>query len=220
MDDDMQKLCGWVGKILKVDLTHEQIEILDTMAYAEKFLGGLGIGQKLYWDHAAWGADAFDEQQPLIFMTGPLAATPAPSAPRLSICGKSPCIYPETFVSASLGGFFAPELKKAGFDGIIVVGRADGAVHIHIEDGNVEIREASQLWGLGNLTTHELLKNRVRQKCAHSFHRPGRRKPHALWHYLYGCCGCGLHGVRLGHGREKPQGHHGEGHGLGRRCRP
>ncbi len=74
----MQKLCGWVGKILKVDLTHKQIEILDTMAYAEKFLGGLGIGQKLYWDHAAWGADAFDEQQPLIFMTGPLAATPAP----------------------------------------------------------------------------------------------------------------------------------------------
>ena len=146
---NMQKLCGWVGKILKVDLTHEQIEILDTMAYAEKFLGGLGIGQKLYWDHAAWGADAFDERQPLIFMTGPLAATPAPSAPRLSICGKSPCIYPETFVSASLGGFFAPELKKAGFDGIIVVGRADGAVHIHIEDGNVEIREAVAALGPG-----------------------------------------------------------------------
>ena len=157
----MEKLCGWVGKILKVDLTHKVFETLDTMAYAERFLGGLGIGQKLYWDHAAWGADAFDEQQPLIFMTGPLAATSAPSAPRLSVCGKSPCIYPETFVSASLGGFFAAELKKAGFDGIIVVGRADGAVHIHIENGSFEIREASQLWGMGNLKTHELLKNEL-----------------------------------------------------------
>jgi aldehyde:ferredoxin oxidoreductase len=60
-----KKICGWVGKILKIDLSHEQIEIFDTMAYAEKFLGGLGIGQKLYGDHAAWGADAFDEEQPL-----------------------------------------------------------------------------------------------------------------------------------------------------------
>ena len=158
---EMQKLCGWVGKILKIDLSHHQIETLDTMAYAEKFLGGLGIGHKLYWDHAAWGADAFDERQPLIFMTGPLSATPAPSAPRLSICGKSPCIYPETFVSASLGGFFAAELKKAGFDGIMVLGRSGGAVTIHIEDGNVELREAAQLWGLGNLKTHEVLKNEL-----------------------------------------------------------
>lgn len=157
----MEKLCGWVGKILKIDLTHRQVDTLATMAYAEKFLGGLGIGQKLYWDHAAWGADAFDERQPLIFMSGPLAATPAPSAPRLSVCGKSPCIYPETFVSASLGGFFAPELKKAGFDGMIITGCSERAVHIHIEDGAVDIRDASRLWGLGNLATHETLKNEL-----------------------------------------------------------
>ncbi len=157
----MEKLCGWVGKILKVDLTHRQLETLDTMAYAEKFLGGLGIGHKLYWDHAAFGADAFDERQPLILMSGPLAATPAPSAPRLSVCGKSPCVYPETFVSASLGGFFAAELKKAGFDGIIIVGRSERTVHIHIEDGAVDIRDAARLWGLGNLATHETLKNEL-----------------------------------------------------------
>lgn len=155
----MERLCGWAGKILKVDLTRKVFETLDTMAYAEDFLGGLGIGHKLYWDHAVWGADAFDDGQPLIFMTGPLAATPSPSAPRLSVCGKSPCIYPETFVNASLGGFFAPDLKKAGFDGIIIVGRSDGAVHLHIDDGAVELRDAAHLWGLGNLATHDTLKS-------------------------------------------------------------
>ena len=155
----MEKLCGWAGKILKVDLTNRLFETLDTMAYAKKFLGGLGIAHKLYWDHAAWGADAFDERQPLILMSGPLAATPAPSAPRLSVSGKSPCIYPETFVSASLGGFFAAELKKAGFDGILLTGRSDGAVHLHIEDGSVELRDATLMWGMGNLETHVRMKS-------------------------------------------------------------
>jgi len=157
----MSKLFGWTGKILKVDLTLATSKTLDTMAYAEKFLGGLGIGQKLYWDHAVWNEDAFFEQQPLIFMSGPLAATPAPSASRLSICGKSPCIYPETFVSASLGGIFAAKLKKAGFDGMIVTGKAEDAVCLHIENGSVAFRSARQLWGLGNLETHKILQNEL-----------------------------------------------------------
>lgn len=162
----MPKLFGWAGKILKADLTHRTFKTLDTMTYAEKFLGGLGIGQKLYWDHAVWNEDAFFEQQPLIFMSGPLAATPAPSASRLSICGKSPCIYPETFVTASLGGMFAAQLKKAGFDGIIVTGRAAEAVSVHVEDGSAEFRSAEKLWGLGNLETHEILQKESGQKIS------------------------------------------------------
>ncbi|MCP4717385.1 MAG: hypothetical protein GY868_19860 [Deltaproteobacteria bacterium] len=148
---------GWAGKIIHVNLTDRNVSFLETAHYNEKFIGGLGIGEKLYWDMAPPGVEAFHPHNPLILMTGPLAATSAPSAPRLVACGKSPCVYPETFVSANMGGHIAAELKRAGFDGLVLTGCAEKPVYLQIADGKVDIKDAGHLWGRGNLQTRELL---------------------------------------------------------------
>ncbi len=143
----MQPLYGWAGKILKVDLTAMKTTSLATAEYSDRFLGGLGIAEKIYWDESSPEFGAFDPANPLIIMTGPLAGTIAPSAPRMVVCGKSPCTYPERFVIASAAGFFPAQLKKAGFDGIVVTGKAHKPVYLSVVDGTAEIRDAGHLWG-------------------------------------------------------------------------
>jgi aldehyde:ferredoxin oxidoreductase len=150
-----------MGKILTIDLTRRTISTIKTKPYAARFLGGLGIGQKLYWDLAPANVSAFDPDNPLIFMTGPLTGTTAPGASRLSICSKSPCLYPETFVSGSLGGHFPTDLKQAGYDGLVVSGRADAPVYLKICDGTAEIKDAGALWGCTNSETHSALEKEI-----------------------------------------------------------
>ena len=154
---NVEQTSGWAGTILHVDLTRRSIKKIDTAQYCREYIGGLGFGLKLYWDYARSDAEAFHPDSPLLFMTGPLAATPAPSASRLLVCGKSPCVFPEHFVSANLGGFFAPELKKAGYDGLMLTGRADNPVYLHIHNSEITIRCARHLWGAGNYATREAL---------------------------------------------------------------
>ncbi len=149
---------GWAGKIIHADLSNRTVRFIDTLEYAAHYIGGIGIGERLYWDMAPEGVDAFHSDNPLIMMTGPMAATPVPSGPRLSVCGKSPCIYPETFVNANLGGFFAADLKKAGYDGIVLTGKADTPVYLDIHDDSVTIRDAAHLWGKGNYAARDILK--------------------------------------------------------------
>ncbi len=160
----MKKLYGWAGKILRVDLNERKISQVATEEYGERFIGGFGIGQKIYWDETPAELDAFHPESPLIFMTGPLTATPAPSAPRLVACGKSPGLYPEVFNSASLGGFFAAELKKAGYDGIVIKGKASNPVYLSISSETVEIKDAGNLWGLTNSKTRHLIKEALGEK--------------------------------------------------------
>jgi aldehyde:ferredoxin oxidoreductase len=161
----MREPYGWTGKILNIDLAEREISTLHTEDYSGRFIGGLGIGEKIYWDESSPVLDAFHPDSPLILMTGPLAATQAPAAPRIVVCGKSPCIYPETFVSASLGGFFPAELKIAGYDGIVIKGRADSPVYLSIENEKVKIRDARHLWGLTNSKTHENIRKEEGEKA-------------------------------------------------------
>ena len=84
MQNTTQTMNGWAGTILHVDLTRRSIKKIDTARYCREYIGGLGIGLKLYWDYARPDAEAFHPDSPLLFMTGPLAATPAPSASRLA----------------------------------------------------------------------------------------------------------------------------------------
>ncbi len=150
---------GWAGKILKVDLTEKKIAAVETAEYAERFIGGMGIGEKFYWDEATPEMPADDPQSPLLFMTGPLAATPAPSAPRLVVCGKAPALYPEVFNSASMAGSFTAELKRAGYDGIVVTGKASQPLYLTISDGAAELKDAAHLWGLPNSKTRQLIRD-------------------------------------------------------------
>ena len=94
-------------------------------------------------------------------MTGPLTGTLAPASGRLEICGKAPQSYPTThYTRSSMGGHWGPELKYAGFDGVIIYGRASSPVYLWIEDGEAEIMDAEWLWGLDTFTTQKKLIER------------------------------------------------------------
>lgn len=154
----MKKICGWAGKILRVDLSERKLTEIATDEYSERFIGGIGIGQKFYWDEASPELDAFHPDSPLMLMAGPLAATLAPSAPRLVACGKSPAMCPEVFNSASLGGSFAAELKKAGYDGIVIRGQASRPLYLTISNEKAELKDAGHLWGLTNSEAQTLIQ--------------------------------------------------------------
>ncbi len=137
---------GWAGRILKIDLSIGKIEKMPLeKEIAEKFLGGDGLGSFLLFNNLPVGADPLSPQNPFILSTGPLTGTLCPSSGRLSAVFKSP--HTGLIGLSNSGGYFAPELKWAGYDAIMVIGRSEKPVYIWIENDKVEIRDASHLWG-------------------------------------------------------------------------
>jgi aldehyde:ferredoxin oxidoreductase len=149
---------GWTGTIVHVNLSDAAVTRLDTPAYSDNYLGGRGIATRLYWEMVAPDIDALAPDNHLIFMTGPLGATGAQGASRFVAAGKSPMTLPEGFCCGNLGGYFGPYLKRAGFDGLVITGRADRPVYLYIDDGNVQIRDGADLWGQGVYDVQEHLK--------------------------------------------------------------
>lgn len=145
---------GWVGKILRVDLTTSSITETPTSDYMPKLIGGRGIGAMVYWEEVSPNINAFDPENALIIMTGPSTGTLAPAASRFSITNKSPAPIKECYTYSVPGGHFGPYLKFAGYDGIIIKGKAAEPVYIWIHDGKVEIRSAKRLWGMTTRNTH------------------------------------------------------------------
>jgi aldehyde:ferredoxin oxidoreductase len=154
----VKKIYGWTGKILKIDLTTGKTSLIPTMDYAERFIGGRGINAKLHYDEVAAHVGAFDPENKLTIMTGPLDGTIAPTSGRVEVGGKSPQTYPnESYTVSSFGGWWGPELKYAGFDGLIVHGKSPKPVYLYIRDGKTELRDATHLWGKDIFTTQEML---------------------------------------------------------------
>ncbi len=149
---------GWMGKILHVNLSDSEITQFSTQPYTELYLGGRGIASRIYWEMVTPNIEAFDPENRLIFMTGPLVATGAHGASRLSVVGKSPMAFPEGYCYGNIGGFVGPELKKAGFDGVVVEGRAPRPTYLWIHDNEAELRDASSLWGHGVYRVRDLLQ--------------------------------------------------------------
>ena len=149
---------GYAGKILLVNLTSKTTSIIETAQY-EEFAGGVGIGAAIFWDLAVvpgdWDLqDAFDPRNVVSLMSGPLGATGAPGCGRTSICGIAPEPFPTPlFHRTSLGGRFATTMKLAGWDGVIVQGKAARPVWINIINDKVTIEDAKQLWGLNTFET-------------------------------------------------------------------
>jgi aldehyde:ferredoxin oxidoreductase len=157
----MSKIYGWVGKILRVDLTTGETGYVDTAPYTERFIGGRGLASKIYWDEVPPGCRALDPENKLIFMTGPATGTMVPTAGRVSLAFKSPRTYPnESYAYSSAGGHWGPELKFAGFDGVIIEGKAREPVYLWINDGHVEILDARSLWGLDTFATQREIEER------------------------------------------------------------
>ena len=152
------EIYGWCGKILKVDLSNSRVTELDTMDYADRFLGGRGIATRIYWEEVGPDVGAFDPENRLILMSGPLGATGTQGASRFEVVGKSPMLMPEGFCYGNLGGFFGPYLKRAGYDGVVISGRSEKPVYIWIHDGKAQMLDASFLWGQGVYAVRDILK--------------------------------------------------------------
>ena len=153
-------LYGWVGKILKVNLSTKDISEIDTAKYIPHFIGGKGISLKIAWDILKAGIGPFDPDNIIIFMTGPLTGTLAPTSGRGIISSISPRVYPNPwFTRSGIGGFWAPELKYAGYDGLLVLGKADLPVYIWICNNNVIIKDAQDFWGKGAIDTQRIIKD-------------------------------------------------------------
>ncbi len=162
-----EEMYGYVGTILKIDLTESTIEKIPTSTYElDKWIGGRGLGSIIHWQEVGPEVGALDPENVLTFMTGPLTGTMLDGG-RTFVQTISPAGYPDTgsFCRSSFGGAFGPELKFAGYDGIIVKGKAEKPVYIYINDAEVEIRSATDLWGLDNFAVQNELWNRSGNKA-------------------------------------------------------
>jgi aldehyde:ferredoxin oxidoreductase len=154
------ELYGWSGQILWIDLSKSQVASRDTMDYAGPFLGGRGIATRIYWEEVGPGVSALDPENCLIFMSGALVATGVQGATRMTVISKSPMVIPEGFCYGNLGGFFPPYLKRAGYDGIVITGRAKKPIYLWIQDNHAEIMDAAALWGQGTYAVQKILKEK------------------------------------------------------------
>lgn len=148
-----------MGRLLRADLTSGRLEDepLDE-TWLRSFIGGSGLAARCFVEAVKPGhggpaaPDPLGPDNELIIMTGPVAGSPLPSGSRFNIVARSPLsgIWGES----SVGGFFGPHLKFAGYDGIIITGAAEHPVYLAIDDGRAELRDASELWGLDTYQVH------------------------------------------------------------------
>ena len=150
---------GYNGIILEINLT---TGIINKAPISEddlkNYIGGRGLGMKLLYDRLPnAGVDALSPENPLLIMPGPFSGFPIPSSSRSCVVTKSPKTSPlnkkydhsSTISYSNMGGFVGPEIRFAGYDGLLITGKANKPVYIFIEDDIVEIRDASRYWGMG-----------------------------------------------------------------------
>lgn len=153
---------GWMGKILRVDLTAgtTTVETLDRQT-AVDYVGGRGLGVRMLLDETSPTIDPFSPGNKLIFLTGPLTGTGTPTGARYMVMTKSPLTGALTCSNA--GGQFPTMLKKSGFDGIIFEGCAPEPVYLWVCEGWAELRKASHLWGKDTHETDRILRQETRE---------------------------------------------------------
>ena len=148
---------GYMGRILRVDLSTGALwdEPLNE-SYARDFIGGSGLAARILYDMVDADTNPLGPDNPLVFMTGPLVGTPMPSAGRCSVCALSPLtgIWGE----ANTGGFFGPELCFAGYDGVVITGRAEEPVWLSITEGTPRLHDATSLWGSDSYVTQQQVR--------------------------------------------------------------
>jgi benzoyl-CoA reductase subunit BamB len=153
------------GFNLEIDLSQGNTERVETdPRLSELYLGGLGTSSKILWDRVPPEVEPFSPDNPLIFSAGLLCATPAPGANRTIVSALSP----QTLLMgySMMGGFWAPELKYAGYDKVIFRGKSPNLVYVWINNDKVEIRDASHLQGKGAVETSELIKQELKEPNA------------------------------------------------------
>jgi len=152
---------GWVGKILRVNLTRgdNSIEDLDP-DLAREFIGGRGLATKFLFNEIDPSVDPFSPENELLFATGPLTGSGAIGGSRYMVVTKSPLT--DGVACSNAGGYFGPELKFAGYDMLIVEGKAQEPVYLLIEDDDVQIKPARHLWGKTTVETEAMIRSEIR----------------------------------------------------------
>ncbi len=160
--------------ILKIDLTTGKTEEYKIPEQWEKdFLGGASLAARILYSSLTMDLDTLSPEAPLLFLNGPLTGTSGPTTGRFVICGKSPATG--LWAEANIGGFWGPELRKAGIDGLWITGKAAEPVYLFInegrprpeEDRRVEVRAGTHLWGKDVYETQNLVKEEIGVTGAH-----------------------------------------------------
>ena len=149
---------GWMGKILRIDLDRKKVTS-DTLAreQAELFLGGRGLGVEILFRELPRGTGPLSPKNKMIFATGPLTGTGAPTSGRYSVITRSPLTG--TIFDSNSGGHFGVQLKRSGWDAVIVEGRAEKPSYVWIQDDSVDIRKADHIWGSNTHATEDVIKS-------------------------------------------------------------
>lgn len=143
--------------ILKINLSANTFESFTIPAEFERdFLGGASLAARLLYDWLTPELDPLSPESPLLILNGPLSGTAGPTVGRFVVCGKSPATG--LWAESNCGGFFGPELRMAGWDGVWLTGKAKKPVYLLIRDSEVEIRPADSLWGLDTYEVQESVK--------------------------------------------------------------
>ena len=155
---------GYKGKVLYIDLTQETSKTIELpQEVLKKFIGGRGLGAKLYWDLLPPEADPLGPENIFMVLSGPLGGTMAPCASKHLIVTKSPATggWLETYSS----GLISSELKFAGYDGLLITGKARHPVYLVIGNDKVEFGDATHLWGQGAFAAETYIKERFHPDC-------------------------------------------------------
>jgi len=151
---------GWVGRILRVNLTKGDYSVEDLDPdLAKDYIGGRGLASKLLFDEVDPKIDPLSPENKLLFAPGPLTGTGAVSAGRLTVVAKSPLTG--TIAMSGMGGYFGDEIKYAGYDVIILEGKSPEPVYLLVMDDNVEIKPAPNLWGKTTFETEDTIRKEI-----------------------------------------------------------
>lgn len=153
----MEKVGGYAGKVLKIDLTNKVVSKVPlTKEVCANFIGGRGMDAKVLFDAVAPEVDPLSPENVLCISTGPLTGLLGPSTGRVNVASKSPLTG--IYGNSNAGAHWGAELKYAGYDSLVIIGKAPKPVYLYIEDESVEIKDAGHLWGKGTYETTRILQ--------------------------------------------------------------
>ncbi len=151
---------GYTGKILRINLSNKNIKEEEiNYEWQQKFLGGRGLAARFYYDEIGQDIKPLSPKNKLIFFTGPLTGVPSPATTKIGVATMSP--ETRQYLCSNGGGYFGPHLKKSGYDGLIIEGKAEKPSYIVIKDHDIKIKDAQKLWGKSTFEVNEILKEEV-----------------------------------------------------------
>ncbi len=152
--------------ILKVDLSTRKVErFVIPPVWEQAFLGGASLAARLLYADLAADVDALAPQAPLLFLNGPLSGTSGPTVGRFVVCGKGPAT--NLWAESNCGGFWGPELRTCGYDGLWITGRSPEPVYLWLKGDELEFRPAAHIWGKDTYEAQELVKAETERAGTH-----------------------------------------------------